>query len=74
MLVQPFTARHPREREMGDEVAGGEPLGPPLATRLKLYFDGLTQGPVPDHLLQLTEALEVAFERGDLKCGRRSAS
>ena len=53
---------------------GGEPLGPPLGTRLKVYFDGLTAGPVPDHLLKLTEALEAAFERGDLKCGRRSAS
>ena len=61
---------------MGEEIvaASGEPLAPPLATRLKMYFDGLTAGPVPDHLLQLTEALEAALERGDLKCGRRSAS
>ena len=52
---------------------GSEPLAPPLGDPLKVYFDGLTAGPVPDHLLQLTEALEAAFDRGDLKCGRRSA-
>jgi hypothetical protein len=41
----------------------------PLGAQLKVYFDNLTKGPVPDRLLRLTEQLEAAFERGDLRCG-----
>jgi hypothetical protein len=29
-------------------------------------FDGLTAGPMPDRLLQLADALEEAFQRGEL--------
>ncbi len=47
----------------------GEPACSPLGVQLKCYFDGLTQGPVPDRLLRLTEQLEAALERGELRCG-----
>ena len=43
----------------------------PLGDQLKTYFDKLTAGPVPDRLLRLTEALEAAFERGELRCDSR---
>ena len=58
----------------GHGLAADQELGPPLGARLKVYFDDLTAGPVPDHLLKLTEALEAAFERGDLKCETRTVS
>ncbi len=48
------------------------PLEEVLGDQLKTYFDSLTAGPVPDRLLRLTEALEAAFERGELKCGGRA--
>ena len=44
----------------------------PLGRQLKTYFDGLTTGPVPDCLLRLTDQLEAALERGDLRCGGRA--
>ncbi len=40
-----------------------------LCDKLKTYYDRLALDPVPDSLLQLTEALDAAFERGDLRCG-----
>ena len=42
--------------------------GSGLGVQLKSYFDNLTEGPIPDRLLRLTEQLEAAFERGDLRC------
>lgn len=41
----------------------------PLGAQLKVYFGQLTDGPVPDRLLRLTEQLEAAFERGEFRCG-----
>ncbi len=38
----------------------------PFGDQLKTYFDDLTAGPIPDRLARLTEALEQAFERGEL--------
>jgi hypothetical protein len=38
----------------------------PLGDELKTMFDSLTNGPLPDRLLQLADALEEAFNRGDL--------
>ena len=52
---------------MGCEA--GLPAGPPdqrLGQDIKSMFDNLTAGPVPDRLLQLADALEEAFQRGDL--------
>jgi hypothetical protein len=43
----------------------------PLGDQLKSYFDRLTAGPVPDKLMRLTQALEEAFERGELSCSCR---
>jgi hypothetical protein len=37
-----------------------------LGGELKSMFNSLTCGPVPDRLVELTEALEEAFRRGDL--------
>lgn len=37
-----------------------------LGDELKSMFDTLTSGPMPDRLLQLADALEEAFMRGDL--------
>ena len=63
MWMQPSTARV--RTEWSEESEDG-----PLGEQLKSYFDGLTTSPVPDTLLRLTEALEAAFERGDLQCGK----
>ena len=49
-------------------VEGGCDPDRPLGNQLKVYFDRLTDGPVPDRLMRLTEELEAAFERGDLRC------
>ena len=40
----------------------------PLGEQLKCYFDSLTEGPTPERLVRLTEMLEAAFDRGDLRC------
>ncbi len=40
----------------------------PLGAKLKSYFDHMALGPVPDRLIDLTEALEAAFDRGELRC------
>ena len=53
----------------GDQAASDAPLG----AQLKTYFDKLTTGPVPDRLMRLTEELEAAFERGELRCGASAA-
>jgi hypothetical protein len=37
-----------------------------LGDELKSMFDTLISGPMPDRLLQLADALEEAFTRGDL--------
>ncbi|WP_174299573.1 NepR family anti-sigma factor [Caulobacter sp. S45] len=63
--MQPPAAQIPKESSAF--------LEQPLGDQLKTYFDSLTSGPVPDRLLRLTEALEAAFERGDLQCGGRPA-
>ena len=62
MWMQPPAAQIPREPSAAS-------LEQPLGDQLKTYFDSLTAGPVPDRLLRLTEALEAAFERGELQCG-----
>ena len=62
MWMQPPAAHIPRESPAAS-------LEQPLGDQLKSYFDSLTAGPVPDRLLRLTEALEAAFERGELQCG-----
>lgn len=38
----------------------------PLGQELKSMFDTLTSGPMPDRLVQLADALEEAFKRGEL--------
>jgi hypothetical protein len=46
-----------------------------LGGELKTVFDGLTAAPLPDKLMQLADALEEAFQRGDLfeaRPGRRA--
>lgn len=42
-------------------------LHDPIGGQLKSLFGGLTSGPMPDRLAQLADALEEAFERGELK-------
>lgn len=37
-----------------------------LGCELKTMFDSLTAGPLPDRLVQLADALEEAFRRGEL--------
>ena len=37
-----------------------------LGCELKSMFENLTSGPMPEHLLQLADALEDAFQRGEL--------
>ncbi len=66
MWMQPPAAQIPRDPPSAS-------LEQPLGDQLKTYFDGLTAGPVPDRLLRLTEALEAAFERGELQCGDRAS-
>ena len=51
----------------------GEPASTtdePIGEQLKTYFDSLTLGPTPERLLRLTEMLEAAFDRGDLRCDK----
>ena len=64
MWMQPFAAKITPEPSV---VRVEEALG----AQLKSYFDDLTSGPVPDNLLRLTEALEAAFERGELRASLR---
>lgn len=37
-----------------------------IGAELKSMFETLTAGPMPDRLLQLADALEEAFQRGEL--------
>jgi hypothetical protein len=37
-----------------------------LGCELKSMFDNLTAGPLPDRLVQLADALDEAFRRGEL--------
>jgi hypothetical protein len=37
-----------------------------LGGELKAMFDSLTAGPLPDRLVQLADALDEAFHRGEL--------
>jgi hypothetical protein len=37
-----------------------------LGCELKTMFDSLTAGPLPDRLVQLADALDEAFRRGEL--------
>ncbi|MBE7220240.1 MAG: hypothetical protein INR64_17355 [Caulobacteraceae bacterium] len=75
-----MSAESPRARPgLQGGAANGPGGGAPrrvessLGDRLKGYFDGLSRTPTPDHLLRLTDALEAALERGELKrTARRS--
>jgi hypothetical protein len=50
------------------------PMHPPCADmseakltgEWRVFFDGLTSQPLPDRMLELAQALEEAFGRGDL--------
>ena len=37
-----------------------------MGGRLKTVFEQATTGPMPDRLMELADALEAAFQRGDL--------
>ena len=54
--------RQPRNPRAAIPGPGQEQLG----ADLKSMFEGLTAGPMPDRLLQLADALEEAFQRGEL--------
>ena len=44
-----------------------------IGGRLKMVFEQATVGPMPDRLMELADALEAAFQRGELaKQGRFS--
>lgn len=49
-----------------------------LGCELKTMFDSLTAGPLPDRLVQLADALDEAFRRGELfappSCGTPRSS
>ena len=68
MWMQPPSPRIVRD-QAADVVVEGT-----LCDKLKTYYDRLTLNPAPDGLLQLTEALDAAFERGDLRCGSAGRS
>lgn len=60
------------------EIEG--PPGPPpqvgladaaLTAELKTFFDSLTTQPLPDRMLELAQALEDAFGRGELYAADR---
>ena len=38
----------------------------PLGDQLKGLFDQLSEGPMPSRLVDLADALEAAFQRGEL--------
>ncbi len=44
----------------------GVPVQAQLGGELKAMFDSLTAGPLPDRLVQLDDALDEAFHRGEL--------
>jgi hypothetical protein len=52
-------------------ATAGDPVQERLGCELKTMFDNLTAGPLPDRLVQLADALEEAFRRGELS-GPRS--
>ena len=54
--------RQPRN----DPAAIASPPQERLGAELKCMFEDLTAGPMPDRLLQLADALEEAFQRGEL--------
>lgn len=39
----------------------------PLGDQLKCIFQLMTAGPMPDHLTELADRLELALQRGELK-------
>ncbi len=47
-------------------MAAGPAAQAQLGCELKTMFDSLTAGPLPDRLVQLADALEEAFRRGEL--------
>ena len=47
-------------------MAGAPTPQAQLGCELKTMFDTLTAGPLPDRLVQLADALEEAFSRGEL--------
>ena len=47
-------------------MAGSATPQAQLGCELKTMFDTLTAGPLPDRLVQLADALEEAFSRGEL--------
>ena len=50
---------------------------PELGDQLKIMFGDMTAGPMPSRLLELADALEAAFQRGELfdkPSGRSRAS
>ena len=51
-----------------DPVASGalDLCQPQLGDQLKRMFGDVTAGPMPDRLLELADALEEAFQRGEL--------
>ena len=59
-------------RRAAPEINGAEirlhdtPMPEPLGDQLKGLFDHFSEGPMPDRLLNLADALEEAFQRGDL--------
>jgi len=46
----------------------------PLTAELRVFFDSLTAQPLPDRMLELAQALEDAFGRGELYAADRRRS
>ena len=49
-----------------DPRGDAAPASQRIGADLKTMFDNLTAGPMPERLLQLADALEDAFQRGEL--------
>ena len=56
----------PSGRMSAGPTVSGSCVQEQLGCELKVMFDSLTAGPLPDRLVQLAEALEAAFLRGEL--------
>jgi hypothetical protein len=54
-------------------AVSGPPMQAQLGCELKSMFGSLTAGPLPDRLVELADALEEAFRRGELSGPSRRA-
>jgi hypothetical protein len=61
--LHPIVGDLPRQAQW---PLGASPAQARIGDELKTMFDTLTAGPLPDRLVQLADALDEAFRRGEL--------